>query len=213
MRWGPMRIDKTTDDERLAAAKRELRRAAATARDAVRDRPAAAAAARGHLIALAPYRSAATVLWYVSMPSEVATIPGIEATLADGKRVAVPWCDGDDLGLWRLEAVAELEPGTWGIPEPPPARRGEAARRVAPEAVDFVVVPGLAFDRRGRRLGHGKGYYDRLLARCPAVRAGLCFDAQVFPAVPAGPHDAVMDWIVTERGASPAGRVSDGSEC
>ncbi len=210
-----MRTDTTTDDERLAAAKRELRRAAAGARDAVRDRAEAGAAARGHLIALAPYRSAATVLWYVSMPSELATVPGIEAALADGKRVAVPWCDGDDLGLWRLEAVGELEPGTWGIPEPPPARRGEPARRIAPEAIDLVVVPGLAFDRRGRRLGHGKGYYDRLLARSPAVRAGLCFDAQVFPEVPAGPHDAVMDWVVTERGASQVGRVSvsDGSEC
>ena len=208
-----MRTDTTTDDGRLVAAKRELRRAAAAARDAVRDRAEAAAAARGHLIALAPYRSAATVLWYVSMPSELATVPGIEAALADGKRVAVPWCDGDDLGLWRLEAVGELEPGTWGIPEPPPARRGEPARRIAPEAIDLVVVPGLAFDRRGRRLGHGKGYYDRLLARSSAVRAGLCFDAQVFPEVPAGPHDAVMDWVVTERGASPVGGVSDGSEC
>ena len=208
-----MRTDTTTDDERLAAAKRELRRTAGAARDAVRNRAEAAAAARGHLIALAPYRAAATVLWYVSMPSELATVPGIEAALADGKRVAVPWCDGDDLGLWRLEAVEELEPGTWGIPEPPPSRRGEPARRIAAEAIDLVVVPGLAFDRHGRRLGHGKGYYDRLLARSPAVRAGLCFDAQVFPEVPAGPHDAVMDWVVTERGASPAGRVSDGSEC
>ena len=208
-----MRTDTTTDDERLAAAKRELRRAAAAARGAVRDRVEAAAAACGHLIALAPYRSAATVLWYVSMPAELATVPGIEAALADGKRVAVPWCDGDDLGLWRLEAVSELEPGTWGIPEPPPARRGEPGRRIAAEAIDLVVVPGLAFDRRGRRLGHGKGYYDRLLARSPAARAGLCFDAQVFPEVPAGPRDAVMDWLVTERGASPIERVSGGSEC
>ena len=197
----------------LAAAKRDLRRAAAAARDAVPNRAEAAAAARAHLSALAPYRSAAAVLWYVSMPSELATAPAIEAALADGKRVAVPWCDGDDLGLWRLEAVGELEPGTWGIPEPPPARRGEPARRTAPEAIDLVVVPGLAFDRRGRRLGHGKGYYDRLLARSPAVRAGLCYDAQVFPEVPAGPLDAVMDWVVTEGGACPVERISDGSGC
>ena len=153
------------------------------------------------------------MLWYVSMPSELATAPGIEAALADGKCVAVPWCDGDELGLWRLEAVGELEPGTWGIPEPPPDRRGEAARQVTAEALDLVVVPGLAFDRLGRRLGRGRGYYDRLLARSSAVRAGLCFDAQVFPEVPAGPHDAVMDWLVTERGARAVGRVSEGSEC
>ncbi len=208
-----MRTDPTTGDERLAAAKRELRRTAAAARDAVRNRAEAAAAACGHLIALAPYRSAEAVLWYVSMPSELATAPAIEAALAEGKRVAVPWCDGENLGLWRLESVRELEPGTWGIPEPPPARRGEPERRIAPGAIELVVVPGLAFDRRGRRLGHGKGYYDRLLARSPAVRAGLCYDAQVLPEVPAGPRDAVMDWLVTERGASPVERVSDGSEC
>ena len=201
------------DDERLAAAKRELRRAASAARDAVRNRAAAATAACAHLSALAPYRSAEVVLWYVSMPSELATPPAIEAALAEGKRVAVPWCDGDDLGLWRLESVSELEPGTWGIPEPPPSRRQEPERLVAPEAIDLVVVPGLAFDRRGRRLGHGKGYYDRLLARSSAVRAGLCYEAQVFPNVPVGPRDAVMDWIVTERGARPIGRISGGSEC
>ena len=188
-------------DDRLAAAKRAFRREAVAARDAASDREAAAAAACGHLGALPAYRKAAVVLWYASMPSELATAPGIEAALAEGKRVAVPWCDGDDLGLWRVESRSELVPGTWGIPEPPAARRGDPMRQVPPESVGFVVVPGLAFDRLGRRLGYGKGYYDRLLARSPAVRAGLCFEAQVFPEVPAGPHDAVMDWLVTEEGA------------
>ena len=208
-----MRTEMTMDDDRLAAAKRKLRREAAAARDAVRDRAAAAAAACGHLIALPSYRSAATVLWYVSMPSELATGPAIVTALAAGKRVVVPWCDGEALGLWRLESMSELEPGTWGIPEPPAARRNAPERQVVPEEIDLVIVPGLAFDRRGRRLGHGKGYYDRLLARSPAVRAGLCHDAQVFPEVPAGPRDAVMDWLITERGAFAVEPVNDGSGC
>ena len=208
-----MRIGTKVDDERLAAAKRELRRAAAAARDTVRGREEAATAACSHLIALPAYRSAAAVLWYVSMPSELATAPAIEASLGEGKRVAVPWCDGEELGLWRLESMSELEPGTWGILEPPAARREDPERRVAPDSIDLVVVPGLAFDARGRRLGHGKGYYDRLLERSAAVRAGLCFGAQVFPEVPAGPRDAVMDWLVTERGARAVERISDGSGC
>ena len=208
-----MRVGTTANIERLAEAKRGLRRAARAARDAVPNRAEAAAEACAHLSALAPYRSAAVVLWYVSMPSELATIPAIEAAVAEGKRVAVPWCDGRDLGLWQIESTNELEPGTWGIPEPPLSRRGEPERRVEPEAIELAAVPGLAFDRRGRRLGHGKGYYDRLLVRTSAVRVGLCYDAQVFPEVPAGPRDAVMDWLVTERGASPVERVSDGSEC
>lgn len=189
------------DDERLMAAKRRFRREAAAARDAVYGRAEAAAAARGHLTALAAYRAAGTVLWYVAMPSEAATVPGIEAALAEGRRVAVPWCDGDELALWRIESVDELEPGTWGIPEPAAARRRDPGRQVAAAEIELAVVPGLAFDRRGRRLGHGKGYYDRLLARSPAVRAGLCYAAQVFPEVPAGPRDVVMDFVVTEGGA------------
>ena len=208
-----MGTEATMDDGRLAAGKRELRRAAAVARDAVRNRAEAAAGACGHLSALASYRAAATVLWYVNMPAELATVRAIEAALGEGKQVVVPWCDGEELGLWRLVSMDELEPGTWGIPEPPPARRDDSERRIVPAAVDFVVVPGLAFDARGRRLGHGKGYYDRLLPRTRAVRAGLCFDAQVFPQVPAGPRDALMDWLVTERGARAIGPVSAGSGC
>ena len=208
-----MRAEAVMDEERLAAAKRELRRTAASARDAMRDRAEAACAACEHLIALPSYRSARAVLWYVSMPAELATGRAIDAALAEGRHVVVPWCDGDELGLWRLESIDELEPGTWGIPEPPAARRRDPERVIAPEAIDFVAVPGLAFDRRGRRLGHGKGYYDRLLARTRAVRAGLCFDAQVFPEVPAGPHDARMDWLVTERGARALRPITGGSEC
>ena len=190
------------DDERLTAAKRELRREAAARRGAVSARAAATAAACGHLTALPPYRTAATVLWFVSVPSEIETADTIAAALAEkGKRVVVPWCDGEDLALWRLESLAELEPGTWGILEPAAGRRHDPARQVAAAEIDLAVVPGLAFDRRGRRLGHGKGYYDRFLARSPAVRAGLCYAAQVFPEVPAGPFDAVMDFVVTEEGA------------
>ena len=204
------------EEGRLAVAKGELRRTAAAARGAVRNRAEASAAACGHLAALPACREADTVLWYVAMPRELDTAPAIEAALAGGRqRVAVPWCDGDALSLWRLESMAELEPGTWGIPEPPASLRSDPGRRIAPEALDFVVVPGLAFDRRGRRLGHGRGYYDRLLARTRAFRAGLCYEAQVFPDVPAGPRDVPMDWVVTERGtvAVPRRPVSDGSGC
>ena len=127
------------NDERLAAAKRGLRRAAATARDAVRNRADAAAAACAHLSALPPYRSAVVVLWYVNMPAELATGRAIEAALEEGKQVVVPWCDGEDLGLWRLESMDELEPGTWGIPEPPPGPPGRPG------------APGRPGDDRSRR--------------------------------------------------------------
>lgn len=192
----------------LAERKREARRAARDARDRHPDRDAASAAACRHVIALPAYRAARTVLWYVSMPGELATRDALAAELraakTDGRRIAIPWCDGDDLSLWRLDSLDELEPGTWGILEPPPARRGDAARRVAPAELDFVVTPGLAFDRNGRRLGYGRGYYDRLLARAPdATRVGLCLSTQIIDEVPAGARDMPMHWVVTEEGAHP----------
>lgn len=210
--------------EEVREAKRTLRRRAAAALAALpaAARAAASAAACGHVTALPAYRAAGTVLWYAAMRGELATGDAVAAALAAGKRVVVPWCDGEELGLWRLEAWAELAPGTWGIPEPPPARRGEPQRQVAAREIELVVTPGLAFDRSGRRLGHGKGYYDRLFARAPdALRAGLCFSAQMFAEVPVGPLDADMDWVVTERGARPTGRrpagggnpLSGGSGC
>lgn len=205
---------RTDGGREVREAKRALRRRAAAALAAVpaAARAAASAAACGHLTALPAYRAAGTVLWYAAMRGELATADAVAAALAAGKRVVVPWCGGEELGLWRLEAWAELAPGTWDIPEPPPARRGEPERQVAAREIELVVAPGLAFDRRGRRLGHGKGYYDRLFARAPdALRAGLCFSAQVFAEVPAGPLDAAMDWVVTERGASPTGRRPAGA--
>ena len=67
-----------------------------------------------------------------------------------------------------------------------------------PHALDVILIPGIAFDRRGHRIGSGKGYYDRFLTRTQAVRIGLAYDFQVIDRVPAEPHDVKMDWIVTE---------------
>jgi 5-formyltetrahydrofolate cyclo-ligase len=98
----------------------------------------------------------------------------------------------------RLEFVdatpGELEVGTFGVPEPPVGRAP-----VSLAAGDWVVVPGLAFDAAGRRLGRGGGFYDRALAGCAEpVRVGVGYDFQCVDEVPAGPHDQPVDWVVTE---------------
>ncbi|MGA2617171.1 MAG: 5-formyltetrahydrofolate cyclo-ligase [Thermoguttaceae bacterium] len=152
------------------------------------------------LRAMPEYGAAATVLSYVSFRSEVPTREFIEQALADGKRVAVPWCVEDRLELFRLEGLADLAPGSFGILEPRPEVRLRPERRAAVEELDLVVVPGLAFDPHCGRIGYGRGYFDRLLARAGGETAlvAVAFQCQIFAEVPMLPGDVRMDAIVTE---------------
>ena len=152
-------------------------------------------------LSLPEYRAAATVMLYVDAPGEVRTQPFVAQVIAAGKRIVVPYCETGELGLFHLEAVDELAPGHFGILEPRPELRTLAGKRVSAAAVDVVMVPGVAFDRRGGRLGYGKGYYDRLLRRAPpsVVAVGVAFRCQVFPEVPMMDHDAFLDRIITDE--------------
>lgn len=157
-------------------------------------------------LALPAFQQAGTVLIYVACRSEVDTLPAIESLLRSDKRLVVPYCTQDDfgdnkLGLWHLNDLTELAPGTWGILEPPEHRWGESGKAVEPGQIDWVVVPGVAFDRNGGRLGNGAGYYDRLLAnvRPDTVLCGVCFECQLFDEIVMAAHDIRMDYIVTEK--------------
>lgn len=152
------------------------------------------------------YRQAKTVMWYIHCRSEVRTQSALLGELATGKHVVIPYCTKDEqgqnkLGLWRLEDFAELVPGMWGILEPPKQRWGELGKEVAPERLDCVMVPGVAFDRNGGRLGNGAGYYDRLLksVRADAVLIGVCFESQLVEQVVTEVHDVSMDIVMTEK--------------
>jgi 5-formyltetrahydrofolate cyclo-ligase len=153
------------------------------------------------LTALPEYAAAGTALCYVSFRSEVATHDFLARLLADGKRAVVPYCQANRLELFHFVAgFDDLCPGTLGILEPKPELRRQNDRRVAVEEVDLFVIPGLAFDRQGGRLGYGKGYFDRLLrdARGNALLAAVAFECQLFDAVPMLPHDVRVDCVVTE---------------
>lgn len=150
----------------------------------------------------ATYRAARCIMCYVSTAREVATHRLLSAMLSEGKRVAIPWCEGDALRLFRFTGFEELEPGTLGILEPLAELRADPARQIRPDELDLILVPGLAFDLCGGRLGRGKGYYDRFLKTIPrsAVRIGLAFEYQILDEVPTTPSDEKMDWIITEKG-------------
>ena len=109
------------------------------------------------------------------------------------KRILLPVVVGDDLELRLYTGPEDLNPGAYGIEEP----TGELFTDYAD--IDFIAVPGVAFDRNGNRLGRGKGYYDRLLPRIPSAhKAGICFPFQLVEEVPAEPFDIRMDEIITQ---------------
>ena len=186
-----------TMPEELAAAKRRLRAKLARRRTRWTDAQLAAWSRRiaRRVLRLAAFRHARMVACYLHLPGEVRTDVLVAACRRAGKRVCVPAYDPARRGyrfvLWR--ATTPLRLGPSAVREP---ARGRAVR---PEEPDALLVPGVAFDARGGRLGHGAGYYDRLLRPCAGARIGLAFAAQLVSAVPAGARDEAMDWIVTEK--------------
>jgi 5-formyltetrahydrofolate cyclo-ligase len=182
------------------ARKKALREQAHARRNAQPDKDELSRHICEKLVALPEYRAARAVLYYVDVRSEVRTRHALPAALGHGKRIVVPYCVDNELELFLLEGIDELATGMYRILEPRPELRALPAKRVAPEELDLVVVPGVAFDRTGARMGHGFGYYDRLLgrARPDAALAALAFECQLFDAIPTEAHDVFMDRVITE---------------
>jgi len=156
-------------------------------------------AVAGRVFALAQWRAAREALVYFAFRGEVDILPLVVDLWRRGVRVLAPRCRPNDAGRLDVALVACLEdtaPGTWGILEPRPDRC-PPLNRFAP---DVALIPAVAFDRKGSRLGFGQGYYDRLLAG-PAFAGTLCIgvahDFQVVDDLPNDPWDRPVDAVVT----------------
>ena len=158
-------------------------------------REAAATAVSGRVAALPELARARTILGFASFGAELPTDPVMRWVLSSGRRLLVPYVDGRRLSAAEVRDLEELAPGYRGIREP------VERTPVDPADAAAVLVPGVAFDETGRRLGYGGGFYDAFLAGIAAgvPRIGLCFDLQVVDEVPASPNDEPVDLIVTER--------------
>jgi len=159
---------------------------------------AAGRAVLQRVLGLEEYAAARLVHTYVSgKENEVETRGLIQTTLEQGKRVAVPVVQRGSRTLLHAEIqeLDRLEPDEWGIPSPLP---GHADWIEDLSAFDLVVVPGIAFDRQGRRLGFGGGYYDRFLHQIRAPRIGLTYESLLLDEVPIEPHDAAVEILITE---------------
>ncbi|MDX2205203.1 MAG: 5-formyltetrahydrofolate cyclo-ligase [Hyphomicrobiaceae bacterium] len=146
-----------------------------------------------------PVRPGAVVSGFASLPGELDCMPLLHRLAGDGVRLALPRVEGKGKPLsFRAWAPGDAtQPGVWGIAEPGPDR--------AVLEPDILLVPLLAVDRAGWRLGYGGGFYDRSLAALrrlkPIIAIGLAYDAQVVDAVPHLDYDEPLDWVLTPSGA------------
>ena len=151
-----------------------------------------------HLWQWSVFQKARVVHIYVNMHREVETNSIIRQCWHTGKTVVVPYLvpQSSDLGYSILSEFDQLFTGTFNLREPFPKTRVP----VDLESIDLVIVPGVAFDRKGGRLGHGRGYYDRFLSGFVAFFLGICFSFQVIRELPQSSHDIPMHEILTEDG-------------
>ena len=184
----------------LKNVKQTMRKAAIAARRALTPayREEASRQMLASLSALPQFRLAKTILAYASMPEEVQLYELMEQSASAGRTVCLPLITGKGtMEAVRLPSAEDLVPGKFGILTVDPAKQCI----VPPGMIDFIVVPGAAFDRKGRRLGMGAGYYDRFMKEkaSRAFRCALAFDCQLRTKVPTEPHDERVQYIITEK--------------
>lgn len=146
------------------------------------------------LLARPECKKATVICIYVSLPEEVDTKTLLRALFQQNKTVVVPRVSGDDLILHRMHTMNDLVPGKFGISEPK-----VSCPVIDTTSVDLFIVPGIAFDRSGYRLGWGKGYYDRLLAGVSAPKIGLAYSFQIVSRLPHHGYDIPMNIVITEH--------------
>ena len=137
------------------------------------------------------YKNAKTIYGYLPYNQEVRTVPMLEQALRDGKRIAVPKVYGDEMKFLYLDDLTKVSKGYAGIPEP------IADGPVADDTTALVLMPGLAFDPQGHRIGYGGGFYDKFLAAEPNhPTLALCYEFQMLPVLDTEEHDIPVDTVL-----------------
>ncbi|MCW1885742.1 5-formyltetrahydrofolate cyclo-ligase [Luteolibacter flavescens] len=177
-------------------AKSALRRVLRANRPELDAQLGQSAAIRGHLAHWLALHPAKTIAAFVAIPGEVFLLPLI-AELQD-RRWVLPRIEGETMKFHLVDAaMPRLHPGPFGLAEPM-----HDSPVVPIDEIELFLCPGMAFTRSGKRIGRGKGYYDRALAgsRSESLRAGVCFREQVLPELPTDPHDLPMHFLATPDG-------------
>lgn len=147
------------------------------------------------VLELEAYKEAKVFFCFVGTAEEIDTSMILQQAWSEGKRVAVPKCKAKGImDAYEVSSFAELSAGSYGILEP-----REDAEMILPEEIDFAVLPCLACDRKGCRLGHGGGYYDRYLEGTEFETAVVCRERLLLEQTPIEWFDRRADWVITER--------------
>ena len=199
-KWAP--TDKMSGEEKVLLRKLILEKRRALSDQ---ERRGKSLAIQERLLRRKEFEQGRMIHLFLSFRGEVMTDGIVKQALALGKRVVVPVVSREEEGLIFSELMQypeEVEPGTLGIPEP----KKEFIRKVDISSVDLFVLPGLAFDFHGNRLGYGGGYYDRILGRAAQRRVSgkvpliaLAFELQLVDCIPSSVHDVQVHKIVTEE--------------
>lgn len=151
------------------------------------------------VLSSASFRYAETLLAYAPREGEVDIYPVLLAALAQGKRLALPRCEGEHLMHYRfITSLDELAPGSYGILEP---SANAPLYDSSADSSTLCLVPGVVFDRHGYRIGYGGGYYDRFLHGFRGSLAGIVYRDFIIPAVPCGRFDLPLPVMFTDAGA------------
>jgi 5-formyltetrahydrofolate cyclo-ligase len=186
----------------LKEKKSEIRNSTLARRDALteKERKAKSAQIMDRLFDFANFLEARVVLFYMNTKSEVGTVDMITRAMAAEKSIVLPCVDKKEKQLitYKVDDLEQdLEPGYGKIPEPTAQR----CKQMPFEHIDLAIIPGIAFDERGGRIGHGTGFYDRLIPKLEITtrKVGLAFECQIVPQIPMEPHDRYIDIIITEK--------------
>ncbi len=187
--------------EDVKARKSEIRRSTVARRDALskKQRAEKSAAIMSRLFEFANFLESKIVLFYLSHKSEVDTEPMIHKALALEKIIALPLIDGEKREIIPLKIDnldRDTQPGYRGIREPIYQR----CKQIPVQQVNLAIIPGIAFDERGGRIGYGTGFYDRFIPNLDITtrKVALAFECQIVPQIPMEPHDRYTDIIITE---------------
>ncbi len=188
--------------EDVKARKSEIRRSTVARRDALskKQRAEKSAAIMSRLFEFANFLESKIVLFYLSHKSEVDTEPMIHKALALQKIIALPLIDGEKREIIPLKIDnldRDTQPGYRGIREPISQR----CKQIPVQQVNLAIIPGIAFDERGGRIGYGTGFYDRFIPNLDITtrKVALAFECQIVPQIPMEPHDRYTDIIITEK--------------
>ena len=176
--------------------KKALRYELKSKRDALENRELLSSVIAESFITSDIYKEAEVLLLYYSVGSEVSTDKILKQALNDKKRVAYPVCIDNSgyMEFYFIKTEDDLVEGMYKIKAPK-----QGSKKFSNENNSVCIVPALAFDIKGNRLGYGKGYYDRFLEKFKGISVGICYDAMLADSIPADPHDKKVSYLITDK--------------